>query len=82
MLKINPAPIITENSRRSALDNWTHTLKNQNLRKECPDAYHQELIRQSDEMDRQGLITWEECREQRKEADRAFLRAIAGEDYK
>ncbi|MNY26913.1 hypothetical protein D3C86_1607850 [compost metagenome] len=48
---------------------------------DCPDAYHDELLRQSDEMDRLGIVTWTEWRDLRMEADQAYLRAVAGEDY-
>jgi hypothetical protein len=56
-------------------------LDNGALRRDCPDAYHEELLRQSDEMDRQGIITWQEWRDLRIEADQAYLRAIAGDDF-
>jgi hypothetical protein len=32
-------------------------------------------------MDRQGMVTWEEWRDLRIEADQAYLRAVAGEDF-
>ncbi|MNF11375.1 hypothetical protein D3C80_2125850 [compost metagenome] len=48
---------------------------------ESPDAYHEELLRQSDEMDRQRIVSWQEWRDLRIKADEAFLRAVAGEDY-
>ncbi len=47
----------------------------------APDAYHDELLRQSDEMDRLGILTWGEWRDLRREADDAYLRAVAGDDY-
>jgi hypothetical protein len=56
-------------------------LDNGALRRDCPDAYHEELLRQSDEMDRQGIITGQEWRDLRIEADQAYLRAIAGDDF-
>jgi hypothetical protein len=31
------------------------------MRMDCPDAYHDELLRQADEMDRLGIVTWQEC---------------------
>jgi hypothetical protein len=37
-----------------ALDSWHRALENCSLRMDCPDAYHEELLRQADEMDRQG----------------------------
>ncbi len=64
-----------------ALDAWHRALENIELRMECPDAYHDELLRQSDEMDRLGILTWDEWRDLRKEADGAYLRAVAGDDY-
>jgi hypothetical protein len=48
---------------------------------DCPDAYHEELIRQADEMDRQKIVDWEEWRDLRVKADHAYLRAVAGADY-
>lgn len=67
--------------RLCALDAWHRALDNCELRMECPDAYHEELLRQADEMDRQGIVTWEEWRDLRVEADEAYLRAVAGADY-
>ncbi|KAA0980444.1 hypothetical protein [Pseudomonas sp. ANT_H12B] len=67
--------------RLCGLDVWHRALENIALRKECPDAYHEELLRQSDEMDRQGIVSWEEWRDLRIEADQAYLRAVAGADY-
>jgi len=64
-----------------ALDAWHRAFENSSLRRECPDAYHEELLRQADEMDRQGIIDWQEWRALRKQGDEAYLRAVAGEDY-
>ncbi|MGE8186107.1 hypothetical protein [Pseudomonas sp. NPDC086278] len=65
-----------------ALDAWHVALENQALRRECPDAYHEQLIRLSDELDRLGMVSWQEWRDLRIEADQAYLRAVAGEDYR
>ncbi|RLU04925.1 hypothetical protein CS078_20190 [Pseudomonas prosekii] len=67
--------------RLCALDAWHQSLDNCSLRRECPDAYHEELLRQADEMDRQGIVNWEEWRDLRVEADAAYMRAVAGGDY-
>jgi hypothetical protein len=67
--------------RLRALDDWHQTLENTALRMESPDAYHEELLRQSDEMDRQSMVSWEEWRDLRVRADQAYLRAVAGDDY-
>ncbi|VVN91790.1 hypothetical protein [Pseudomonas fluorescens] len=72
---------LAEERRLRALDAWHRALENIALRMESPDAYHEELLRQSDELDRQGIVTWEEWRDLRIEADQAYLRAVAGEDY-
>lgn len=48
---------------------------------DCPDAWHDELLRQSDEMDRLGMLTLTEWCDLRGDADEAYLRAVAGEDY-
>ncbi|MNE60954.1 hypothetical protein D3C80_1561350 [compost metagenome] len=47
-----------------------------------PDDHHEELLRQADEMDRRGIICWQEWRDLRLEADAAYLRAVVGEDYR
>jgi hypothetical protein len=50
---------------------------------DCPDSYHEELLRQSDEMVRLGIVSWEEWREIRIETYQTYqtyLRAVAGED--
>lgn len=65
----------------SALESWHLALENSALRMNCPDAYHEELLRQADEMDRQHLVSWEEHRDLRKDADEAYLHAVAGSDY-
>lgn len=67
--------------RLRALGNWHCALENVRLRMDCPDAYHEEMLRQADEMDRKGLVTWSEWRDLRIEADQAYLRAVIGEDY-
>lgn len=64
-----------------ALDAWHRVLDDRTLRMECPDAYHEELLRQADEMDRQRMIDWQEWRDLRLTADQLYLRAVAGEDY-
>ncbi|POA50573.1 hypothetical protein C1893_02050 [Pseudomonas sp. MPR-ANC1] len=68
-------------SRLLAFDAWHRALENRQLRMDCPDAYHDELLRQSDEMDRLGMVSWAEWRDLRREADDAYQRAVAGEDY-
>lgn len=67
--------------RLRALDAWHRALENKRLRMDCPDAYHDELVRQTDEMDRLGIVSWSEWRELRMRADRAYLEAVAGADY-
>jgi hypothetical protein len=64
-----------------ALDAWHRAWGNLELRMDCPDAYHEELLRQTDEMDRMGILSWDEWRDLRREADNAYLRAVAGDDY-
>lgn len=39
-------------------------------------------IRQADEMDRRGIICWQEWRDLRLEADATYLRAVGGQDYR
>ncbi|RRW54589.1 MULTISPECIES: hypothetical protein [Pseudomonas] len=70
-----------EEAKLIACASWHRALENCTLRKECPDAYHDELLRQADEMDRLGLIDWREWRGLRREADEAYLRAVAGSDF-
>jgi hypothetical protein len=72
---------VAEETRLRALDVWHQTFENQALRMECPDRYHEELLRQCDEMDRRGIITWNEWRDLRIKADQAYLNAVAGHDY-
>ncbi|MCW8278433.1 hypothetical protein IMF27_25100 [Pseudomonas sp. PCH199] len=67
--------------RLLALQSWHRAFENRALRMSCPDTYHEELLRQADEMDRRGIVDWEEWRDLRVEADQAYLRAVAGEDY-
>ena len=65
-----------------AMNHWFSVLDNVALRMDSPDRYHDQLLRQADEMDRLGLIDWAECRALRALADRIWLRAVAGEDYR
>ena len=64
-----------------ALDAWHSALENLELRMDCPDAYHDELLCKADEMDCMGVLSWDEWRDLRREADEAYLRAVAGDDY-
>lgn len=72
---------VQQQERIRALDVWHSAFENRTLRMNCPDAYHEELLRQTDEMDRRGIIDWAEWRDLRM-ADHAYSRAIAGEDYR
>lgn len=70
-----------EERRLIALQQWYGAFENSLLRKDCPDAWHDELLRQADELDRLGIVGWQEWRDLRIEADQAYLRAIAGSEY-
>lgn len=70
-----------QETKLRAYDCWHRALDDFTLRRNCPDAYHDELLRQADEMDRLGIVTWQEWRELRIEADQAYLSAVAGADY-
>jgi len=72
---------LEQESRLHALDAWYRALENRELRMDCPDAYHEELLRKSDEMDRLGMLTLTELRDLRRDADAAYLLAVAGKDY-
>lgn len=71
----------TQEQRLRALDAWHRARDNKPLRMDCPDTWHDELVRQTDEMDRLGIISWSEWRDLRLEADRAYREAITGADY-
>lgn len=71
---------VTHEEKFRALDRWRRTLENRSFRMDSPDSYHEELLRQADEMDRVGMIDWREWRDLRVRADQAYLRSIAGED--
>lgn len=70
-----------QESRLHALAAWHGALDNRKLRMDCPDAYHDELLRQSDETNPLGMLTLTEWCDLRKVADAAYLRAVAGDDY-
>lgn len=70
-----------EERKLLALSSWHDALDDRALRMNCPDVYHDELLRQADEMDRLKIVTWQEWRDLRIEADQAYLRAVAGEDF-
>ncbi|MFJ5282805.1 hypothetical protein ACIP66_02960 [Pseudomonas sp. NPDC088429] len=70
-----------QETRLLAFDSWYKAFEDRRLRLDCPDAFHEELLRQADEMDRLGVVTWDEWRDLRILADQAYLRTIAGENY-
>jgi hypothetical protein len=72
---------LDQEAKLRAYASWHQALDDCTLRKNCPDAYHEELLRLADEMDRLGVINWQEWKELRIEADQAYLRAVAGADY-
>lgn len=75
-------PALLDEQKLLALNLWFATLDDVALRMDSPDHYHEALLRQADEMDRIGLIDWAEWRDLRLLADRAWLRAVAGADYR
>ncbi len=64
-----------------ALDAWHSGLGNLELRTDCSDAYHDELLRQADKLDCMGVLIWYKWRDLRREADEAYMRAVAGDNY-
>lgn len=64
------------------MDDWFAIYDNHRLRREYPDAYHDELLRRADEMDRQKLIDWQQWRDLRVLADKSYLEAVAGAEFK
>ena len=70
-----------QEAKLRAYDRWHQVLDDCSLRMDSPDSYHEELLRQADDMDRLGVVTWQEWRELRIEADQAYLRAVPGADY-
>lgn len=74
-------PATPSDLRMVAMDTWYATYEDVELRMDCPSTYHETLLRQADEMDRQKLVEWKEWRDLRALADEAFLAAVAGGDY-
>lgn len=68
--------------RLIALDSWHRAFKNSTLRMNCTDSYHEELVRQADELDRLSIAIWEEWRDLCVEANQAYLPAVAGDGYR
>lgn len=71
----------TEQRKLIGISRWKAILDNRKLRMDCPNSYHDELLRAVDELQRLNLVTWEEWRDLRREADAAYLGAVAGLDY-
>lgn len=69
-----------EARRLVVINKWFGLYDDVQQRRDCPSTYHEELLRQADEMDRLGLVDWREWRDLRRLADRSFLKAIAGDD--
>jgi len=74
-------PVGAEQRRLEAITRWFVTFDDQAIRRNCPSSYHEELLRQADEMDRLDLIDWEAWRDLRRLADQSFMMAVAGADY-
>ncbi|RKS27452.1 hypothetical protein BJ917_0296 [Pseudomonas sp. WPR_5_2] len=51
--------------RLIGLESWHRVFGDSALRRERPDAYHEELLRQAVELDRLGIVIWEEWRDLR-----------------
>lgn len=79
---VREKPLCRPIAEAQRLADWYRVLESRALRMDSPDEYHEELLRQADEMDRRGIICWQEWRDLRLEADAAYLRAVAGEDYR
>ncbi|MFA7893177.1 hypothetical protein [Pseudomonas putida] len=61
-----------------AINRWFSTFDDHTLRNACPSAYHQELLRQADEMGCLGQIDRQQWRDLRQLAGQSFRRALAG----
>lgn len=59
-----------------AINRWFSTFDDHSARCACPHAYHQELLRQADEMKRLGLIARQQWRDLRQLADRSLQQAL------
>lgn len=63
------------------MDDWFSIYDDHQLRRDYPNAYHDELLRRADEMDRQGLVDWRQWRDLRVLADKSYLGAVAGSEF-
>lgn len=72
---------LMEVQKYAALDAWFARYDDWKLRRDYPNNYHDDLLRQADEMDRLRLIGFVEWRELRVLADQAFLRSVEGGDF-
>ncbi|MBI6924663.1 MULTISPECIES: hypothetical protein [Pseudomonas] len=59
-----------------AINRWFSTLDDHALRNACPSVYHQELLRQADEMKALGLIAWKQWRDLGRLADRSLQQVL------
>lgn len=59
-----------------AINRWFSTLDDYALRNACPSVYHQELLRQADEMKALGLIAWKQWRDLGRLADRSLQQVL------
>lgn len=73
---------LKEQRKLKALEKWQRALDDQLMRRDCPDAYHEELLRLADEMDRFGLVHFREWHALRIEADVAYLKAVSGSEFR
>lgn len=74
--------LTAEQRQAAALDRWFALFDDHALRRDCPSTWHERLLRQADELDRLGLVAWTQWRDLRRLADRQFLKAVAGADYR
>lgn len=73
--------ISVEQRRLEAINRWFCLFDDVERRRDCPSSHYDELLRQAEEMNRLDLVSWEQCRDLRRLADRVFLKSIAGADY-
>lgn len=73
---------LDKDAKLRAYDRWYRVFDDCSLRLDSHDAYYDELLRQEDDIDRLGVVTWQAWRELRIKADHSYMRAVAGADYR
>lgn len=65
-----------EHRKTPELKSWHLVLEDSGYRTDSPDAWHETLTRAADQLLRDGVIDWDDCKALKAKADSVHTRAI------